>query len=177
MIDGDETRFINVPMEFLLELTKKSIDNEQSVWFASDFSNYISPKYNLLDTSVYDYSSINSFNQENTSKKNNLLYKLSAPNHAMLIIGYNIYNKTIDKWLVENSHGNSKDVYKKIDTNVIDTNGNLTMTHQWFKDYVYGIVVKKKYLPKSILNVLKRNPIDIDPWSTISCELLFYYQI
>lgn len=52
------------------------------------------------------------------------------------------------KWMVENSWG-AEAGYK----------GHLIMTDEWFDEYMFRLVVEKKYVPEKVLNILKQaNP-------------------
>ena len=37
-------------------------------------------------------------------------------------------------------------------------------TDEWFTEYVYEIVVDKKYVPQDIIDVLKQEPVILPPW-------------
>lgn len=37
-------------------------------------------------------------------------------------------------------------------------------TDEWFTEYVYEIVVDKKYVPQDIIDVLKQEPVVLPPW-------------
>ena len=62
--------------------------------------------------------------------------------------------------MVENSWG---------DDNEID--GDLIMSNNWFKEYVYEIVVNKKYISKKISNVLDKKPMLLEPWDPLGLLL------
>lgn len=65
------------------------------------------------------------------------------------------------KWRVENSWGEEK-----------DKPGYLMMTDSWFSEYVYEVVVDKKYVPADILAVLKQEPVVLpawDPMGSLAC--------
>ena len=42
--------------------------------------------------------------------------------------------------------------------------GDYIMSNDWYKKFVYQIVVDKKYLDKKTLNVLKKKPIVCPLW-------------
>ena len=65
------------------------------------------------------------------------------------------------KWRVENSWGEEK-----------DKPGYLMMTDSWFSEYVYEVVVDKKYVPADIMAVLKQDPVILpawDPMGSLAC--------
>lgn len=57
------------------------------------------------------------------------------------------------KWRVENSWGDDK-----------GDKGYLMMTDEWFSEFVYEVVVDKKFVPEEILKVLEQEPVILPPW-------------
>lgn len=57
------------------------------------------------------------------------------------------------RWRVENSWGTD-----------CGQSGYLMATDEWFTEYVYEIVVDKKYIPQDIIDVLKQEPVVLPPW-------------
>ena len=74
------------------------------------------------------------------------MYYHTVPNHAMVITGYNKLDNTINRWQIENSWGSNKN--KENDDK--SYNGYYTMTDKWFDEYVFMIVVNKKYVNSTI---------------------------
>ena len=60
--------------------------------------------------------------------------------------------KTV-KWQVENSWGASSG-YK----------GTLIMTDEWFDEYMFRLVVNKKYATPEVLKAIKQKPILLPCW-------------
>lgn len=42
--------------------------------------------------------------------------------------------------------------------------GYYLMTNDWFKEYVYEIVVDKSIVPKEVMEVFEKNPIVLPVW-------------
>ena len=57
------------------------------------------------------------------------------------------------KWMVENSWGPSA-----------GWQGNLIMTDEWFEEYMFRVVVDKKYIPEKTLKLLEQKPILLPSW-------------
>lgn len=38
------------------------------------------------------------------------------------------------------------------------------MTDEWFDEFVYEVVVDNKYASEDVLEVMKQEPIHLDPW-------------
>lgn len=65
------------------------------------------------------------------------------------------------KWRVENSWGDDR-----------GDKGYLAMTDDWFSEYVFEVVIDKKYVPKDILAVSEQQPIQLpawDPMGSLAC--------
>ena len=77
----------------------------------------------------------------------------STPNHNMVFTGIDIVNDKPVKWLVENSWGDK-----------IGKKGFLVMMDEWFDRYVQVIVVKRHYVPKSVLSVFETQAELLPPW-------------
>lgn len=42
--------------------------------------------------------------------------------------------------------------------------GYLIMTDDWFSEYVYEVVVDRKYLPTEVLEVMQQEPVLLPAW-------------
>ena len=42
--------------------------------------------------------------------------------------------------------------------------GYIVMTDEWFTEYVFEIVVDRKFVPESVLAVLQREPVVLPAW-------------
>ena len=38
------------------------------------------------------------------------------------------------------------------------------MTDEWFNEYMFRLVVEKKYVPAKVLDILKQQPIHLPAW-------------
>jgi bleomycin hydrolase len=72
----------------------------------------------------------------------------------MTLVGVNLNEKDEPlTWKVENSWG--EDTGDK---------GMYAMGDDWFSEYVYQVVVNKKYLTKEELAAYQDSPIELEPW-------------
>ena len=65
------------------------------------------------------------------------------------------------KFRVENSWGDDR-----------GEKGYLIMSRDWFKEFVFEVVVDKKFVPKEVLDVFEMEPIILpawDPMGTLAC--------
>ncbi|KAK6295760.1 hypothetical protein J4Q44_G00334730 [Coregonus suidteri] len=66
-----------------------------------------------------------------------------------------------EKWRVENSWGDDR-----------GNKGYLIMTDEWFSEYVYEVVVDKKYLAPEVLEVMQKEPIVLPAWDPMGALAL-----
>jgi bleomycin hydrolase len=152
VIGGEKTNYINCPIEDLINIAKKSIDGGDALFFGSDVNMNINARIGLMNNDLYNLEKFFQFKID-MDKGKRLQYGISRINHAMILRGYNQENRKINRWLVENSWGNSGEF-----------DGDIIMNHNWFIENVFEIVVNKKYIPKNIRDVLKKKPIMLEPW-------------
>lgn len=167
MVEGSDAEFINITINDFIKLSKKSIDINKPVWFGSDVHHYLDKISGIADRKLFDYDvfdtgKTDTDKTEELDKGDRILYNQSSPNHAMLILGYDYLNGKIDKWLIENSWGPKK-----------GDQGYVSMDLEWFKEYVFEIVVEKKIVDKKIKTIIKDKEVtEILPWDVFSCEAL-----
>jgi bleomycin hydrolase len=84
----------------------------------------------------------------------------SGSSHAMTLCAVDLDKdgKPI-KWMVENSWG--------LD---YGWQGNLIMTNDWFNEYMFRVVVNRKYCSAEILNLLKQKPTRLPAWDPMFAE-------
>ncbi len=71
----------------------------------------------------------------------------------MTLIGVDIKDGRPVKWMVENSWGPSSG-YK----------GNYIMTDEWFDEYMFRLVVDRRYVPSDVLEMLRGKPVMLPAW-------------
>lgn len=147
--------WINIPIERLKELTKKSIDNKKAVWFGCDVGAECDKDTGIHDIGIYDTKSFMNFKID-MNKEDKLRLYSSVPSHAMLITGYHEDEGEIKRWKIENSWGSSS-----------GTNGFQLMTDKWFDEYVYQIVIHKDLLDDKEKEILEKDPRIIQPWDPL----------
>ena len=101
---------------------------------------------------IYDYESIYDIDI-GISKSDMVLYRESAPNHAMVFVGVDIMDDKPVKWMVENSWGKDK-----------GDSGYWALYDSWFDSHVFNVIINKKYIPDDILAIYKKEPIILPPW-------------
>ena len=100
----------------------------------------------------YDYASLmgTTFGMD---KKQRVQTFASGSSHAMTLMAVDIKDGKPVKWMVENSWG-AANGYQ----------GHLIMTDQWFNEYMFRLVVEKKFATPKVLEVLKQKPVRLPAW-------------
>lgn len=147
--------WINLPINRMKYLVQNSISNKDVVWFGCDVG-----AHSDKDTGIH-HPNINNIKliMENNfvmTKEERLLTYTSLPSHAMVIVGFHKEKNKVIRYKIENSWGKSS-----------GDNGFMLMTDEWFDEYVFQIVVNKKYLSEGELNCLKEEPLHIDMWDPL----------
>ena len=87
-------------------------------------------------------------------KKQRIQTFSSGSSHAMTLIAVDLdENGEAKKWMVENSWGAASGYQ-----------GNLIMTDEWFNEYMFRVVLERKYVPEDILRLLEQEPILLPAW-------------
>lgn len=152
--DKEDLTFINLPIDSLKRYALGAILADEPVWFACDVgkSQYGANGKGIMEEGIYDFNSVYGMNVGLT-KEERIKYRDSSPNHAMVITGVDTTNGKATKWKVENSWGTAR-----------GDSGWWTMYDDWFNEYVYIVIIDKKYLPKEVLSILDTKPTMLPPW-------------
>lgn len=133
--EGDPVSHLNLPMNTMIELVKKSIDANEPVWFGCDVGQFLRSQSAVMDRRCLDIERVLGI-QFSMNKKERLEYTESMMTHAMLITGYNEDEYgNINRWEIENSWGTKG-----------PAKGYYVMTNEWMKEYVYQITVRNQFL-------------------------------
>ena len=152
--DKTDLTFINLPIDSLKRYALTTILSDQPVYFACDVGQdqYGGNSKGIMAKGMYDYNSIYGLNCGLT-KAERIAYLDSYPNHAMIFTGVDTANGKATKWKVENSWGTAR-----------GDSGWWTMYDDWFNEYVYIVIIDKKYLTKEVLSILDTKPTILPPW-------------
>lgn len=150
--DGHNWLYINLPIEDIKEMAIASLKDSTMLYFSCDVGKYLDGR-GLLDLKNYDYGSL--FNTTfGMDKKQRVQSFDSGSSHAMTLMAVDLdKDGKSTKWKVENSWGAEHGFA-----------GHLIMTDEWFNEYMFRLVVNKKYCPKRILDLLKQQPTKLPAW-------------
>ena len=153
MHDGQNWLYVNLPLEDIKEMAIASIKDSTMMYFSCDVGKFLDSKRGLLDLDNYDYESI--FDVEfGMDKRERIMTFDSGSSHAMTLMAVDLDKdgKPL-KWQVENSWGANS-----------GHRGTIIMTDEWFDEYMFRLVVDKKYVPAKVLEVLKEKPTKLPAW-------------
>ena len=157
--DGENWLYVNLPIEKIKEMAIASIKDNTAMYFSCDVRKFWNKDKGTLDLNNIDYASLfrTSFPM---NKKERIQTFASGSTHAMTLIAVDLDEQgTPKKWMVENSWG-EKSGYK----------GNLIMTDEWFNEYMFRLVVEKKYVPADVMELLKQKPIMLPAWDPMFAD-------
>lgn len=150
--DGENWTYINLPIENIKEMAIASIKDSTMMYFSCDVGKFLDRQRGVMDPANYDYESLLGINF-GMNKADRIRTYGSASSHAMTLMAVDLdKDGKPTKWMVENSWGQGPN------------NGHLIMTDKWFGEYMFRLVVNKKYASEEILNVLKQKPTTLPAW-------------
>ena len=150
--DGHNWLYINLPIERIKEMAIASIKDNVAMYFSCDVGKFYNSKKGTLDIANFDYASLMGV-EFGMDKKQRVQTHASGSSHAMTLIAVDIVDGKPVKWMVENSWGPASG-YK----------GCLIMTDEWFEEYMFRLVVEKKYVPEDIMRMLDQEPVMLPAW-------------
>ncbi len=149
--DGDNWKYINLPVEEIKKFAIASILDSNALYFSCDVGKQLNSEKGILDLNNYDYESL--FGTKFGMNKSQRIQTFeSSSSHGMTLVAVDLKENKPVKWLLENSWG------------MTGFEGHLIMTDQWFDEYMFRLVVNKKYIPSEILKILNQKPIVLPPW-------------
>ena len=150
--DGQNWVYLNLPMDDIKQMAIASIKANRAMYFSCDVGKFLDRKTGIADTENFDYESLLgvSFGMD---KRERVMTHASGSSHAMTLIAVDIQDGKPVKWMVENSWGATSG-YK----------GNIVMTDRWFDEYMFRLVVEKRFVPASLEGYLKQKPILLPAW-------------
>ena len=155
VVEAGGVLYLNLPPADLKAAATAQLKDDLPVWFGCDVDQSFVRDSGVMDLRALDVDTLFGFDiVSGFEKAARLDYGESCMTHAMVLEGVNYDaagNTTL--WKVENSWG--KDRAK---------DGFDSLTDEWFDEYVYQVVVDKKYLTEEQRAMLDQEPIVLKPW-------------
>ena len=151
--DGHNWLYVNLPLDEIKAMAIASIKDSTMMYFSCDVGKFLDSKRGLLDINNFDYETLLGV-EFGMNKRERVLTYDSGSSHAMTLKAVDLdSNGNPVKWQVENSWGASSGHH-----------GTIIMTDEWFNEYMFRLVVDKKYVPAKVLDVLKEKPTMLPAW-------------
>ena len=156
--DGHNWKYLNLPMEDIEQLAIAQLRDGRKLYSSYDVGKQFDRKRGYLALDNYDYTSL--FGDFTMNKAERIATFDSGSTHAMTLTAVDLDadGKPL-KWKVENSWGSDH-----------GQKGCLIMTAEWFREYMFRLVVDKQYVPENILREAEQKPIMVMPEDPLFME-------
>lgn len=145
--DGHNWKYLNLPMDEIAQLAISSIKDGRKMYSSYDVGKQLDRKRGYLDVDNFDYGSLfgTTFPMDKAQRISTFD---SGSTHAMTLtaVDLDVNGKPV-KWKVENSWGADNGFA-----------GCFIMTNRWFNEYMFRLVVDKKYVSEQLLKEFDQKP-------------------
>lgn len=155
IVGGKQIQFLNVEMPVLKQTAIAQLQDGETVWFGNDVLQQMSREQGFLDAKLYRRAALFGIDLE-MSKAQRFAYHEAEVTHAMTLTGVNLVNGQPNRWKVENSWGEKN-----------GEKGYFVMSDDWMDQFVYEVVVHKKYLTDDQRAILAHKPVELAPWDPL----------
>lgn len=152
-LEGLSWTYLNLPNDDIKHAALASIKNNEAMYASCDVGKQFNRETGVLDTAMYDYATLLGVPFD-MDKKARILTRQSGSTHAMLLIGCDTDEQERPlKWEFENSWGAGA-----------GHEGYLTFTDAWFDEYLFRVVIHRRYLDEKVLRSLQQPPVQLPEW-------------
>lgn len=150
--DGTNWKYLNLPMEDIAKLAIASLKDGKKMYSSYDVGKQFDRELGYLDTENFDYASLFSTTFP-MDKADRIATFDSGSTHAMTLVAVDLDKDGNPlKWKVENSWGPNN-----------GAQGCLIMSNRWFNEYMFRLVVDKKYVPENLQKEFEQKPVMVMP--------------
>ncbi|CAH1231703.1 BLMH [Branchiostoma lanceolatum] len=154
MHKGRKVLYNNQPISVLKKATAESIKAGEAIWFGCDVGQHFDRKLGAMNLESHDFELTLGVSRKTMDKAQRVIYGESLMTHAMVITAFTQDDdEKYVKWRVENSWGEEG-----------GDKGYLVMTDDWFTEYVFEVVVDKKFVSDEVMAVFKQEPVVLPAW-------------
>ena len=152
-VEGVNWVYLNLPNDVIKAAALASIKANEAMYASCDVAAYYNSKAGISDPAMYDYEALFGIDLS-MDKKARILTRESGSSHAMTLIAVDTdeHDRPV-KWEFENSWGASA-----------GHNGYLTFTDAWFDEYMFRIVINKRYLDEVSRKAAEQKPVQLPAW-------------
>ena len=150
--DGHNWKYLNLPMDDIEQMAIASLKDGRKLYSSYDVGKMLDRKRGYGDTENFDYGSLmgTTFGM---NKAERISTFDSGSTHAMTLTAVDLdANGKAKKWKVENSWGASW-----------GQQGCMIMSDRWFREYMFRLVVDKKYVSEELLKLKEQKPVMVTP--------------
>ncbi|SDC88000.1 C1 family peptidase [Williamwhitmania taraxaci] len=153
VVEGINWKYLNLPADELKAMALISIKSNEPLYTSCDVGKQLNSEDGLLSLNNYDMESLYGV-KFGMDKKDRILSRESGSSHGMALVAVDVDDngKTV-KWQFENSWGATS-----------GQSGYLVFTDDWFTEYVFRLVVNKKYIPENTKKLLEQKPVMLPAW-------------
>lgn len=145
--DGSNWCYVNLPMDEIEAIAIASLRDGRKMYSSYDVGKYLDRTCGYASLDNYDYETILATDLK-MDKAQRIATFDSGSTHAMTLTAVDLDAEgKATKWKVENSWGASW-----------GQKGCLIMTDEWIREYMYRLVVNRKYVPETVLKALAEKP-------------------
>ena len=150
--DGTNWKYLNLPMDEIEKLAIASLKDGRKMYSSYDVGKLLDRQRGYASLDNFDYGSLfgTTFGMDKAQRISTFD---SGSTHAMTLTAVDLdaEGKPV-KWKVENSWGASH-----------GQQGCLIMTADWFREYMFRLVVNKKYVSEDLLKAFDTKPVMVMP--------------
>ena len=146
---------LNLPIDELKRVAIAQLKDDLPVWFGCDVDQSYLRDEGIMDTAAIDVDALMGFPVSGAlDRAERLDFGESLMTHAMVLEGVRMDAEGRPAmWKVENSWGKDH-----------GRDGFDTLSDAWFDEYVYQVVVDRKYLTEDERAAYEATPVELAPW-------------
>ena len=150
--EGVNWIYLNMPTEDIKKAAIASIKGNEAMYCSADVAQF-NREIGICDPKMYDLETLFGVKID-MDKKARILTRESGSAHAMTLMAVDTdANEQPVKWQFENSWGTDA-----------GHNGYITFTDSWFNEYMFRIVINKKYLSEKAVKAAQTKPVQLPAW-------------